>query len=149
MCVVSINIPEEILLDLHEDKSGFTSYLQKMLAVDLYKNKKVSLGYCANVAGMTKEEFVQYLGTNAFPDHCLIGEIIFREADIPNCESRRKFVIQWLIQVTAQNWFRLLCVAITHLGKLLLHGNIVITDSDTQTVFILQIAIGIFQNLWQ
>ena len=40
MCVVSINIPEEILLDLHEDKNGFAEYMKKMLALDLYKNKK-------------------------------------------------------------------------------------------------------------
>ncbi len=62
MCVVSINIPEEILLDLHEDKNDFADYMKKMLAVDLYKNKKVSLGYCASVADMTKEEFIKYLG---------------------------------------------------------------------------------------
>ena len=36
--------------------------MKKMLAVDLYKNKKVSLGYCASVADMTKEEFIKYLG---------------------------------------------------------------------------------------
>ena len=64
MCIVSINIPEEILLDLHEDKNDFAEYMKKMLALDLYKNKKVSLGYCASVAEMTKEEFVQYLGMN-------------------------------------------------------------------------------------
>ena len=62
MCVVSINIPEEILLDLHEDKDDFADYMKKMLAVDLYKNKKVSLGYCASVVDMTKEEFIKYLG---------------------------------------------------------------------------------------
>ena len=64
MCVVSINVPEEILLDLHEDEDGFAEYIKQMLAMDLYKNKKVSLGYCASVAEMTKEEFVQYLGRN-------------------------------------------------------------------------------------
>lgn len=64
MCIVSINVPEEILLDLHEDENGFTEYIKQMLAMDLYKNKKVSLGYCASVAEMTKEEFVQYLGKN-------------------------------------------------------------------------------------
>ena len=64
MCVMSINISEEILLDLHEDKKDFADYMKKMLALDLYKNKKVSLGYCASVAEMTKEEFVQYLGKN-------------------------------------------------------------------------------------
>jgi predicted HTH domain antitoxin len=35
-----------------------------MVAVDLYKNKKVSLGYCAEVAEMSKEEFVKCLGQN-------------------------------------------------------------------------------------
>lgn len=64
MCVVSINVPEEILLDLHEDQKDFADYMKKMLALDLYKNRKISLGYCASVAEMTKEEFVQYLGVN-------------------------------------------------------------------------------------
>ena len=64
MCIVSIDVPEEILLDLHEDKKEFTDYMKKMLALDLYKNKKISLGYCASVAEMTKEEFIQYLGIN-------------------------------------------------------------------------------------
>ena len=64
MCVVSINVPEEILLDLHKDKKDFAEYIKQMLAMDLYKNKKVSLGYCASVAEMSKEEFIQYLGRN-------------------------------------------------------------------------------------
>lgn len=64
MCVVSINIPEEILLDLHEDENDFAKYMKCMLAIDLYKNKKVSLGYCASVADMTKEDFIKYLGKN-------------------------------------------------------------------------------------
>ena len=34
------------------------------IAVDLYKNKKISLGYCADIADMTKEDFVKYLGKN-------------------------------------------------------------------------------------
>lgn len=29
MCVVSINVPEEILLDLHEDKDDFAEYMKK------------------------------------------------------------------------------------------------------------------------
>lgn len=62
MCVVSIDVPEEILLNLHEDKHDFAEYMKCMIAVDLYQNKKVSLGYCASLAGMTKEEFIKYLG---------------------------------------------------------------------------------------
>ena len=41
MCVVSISVPEEILLDLHENEEDFAIYMKCMLAVDLYKNKKV------------------------------------------------------------------------------------------------------------
>ena len=44
ICVVSTNVSEEILLDLHEDKNGFAEYMKKMLALDLYKNKKSIVG---------------------------------------------------------------------------------------------------------
>ena len=64
MCIVSINVPEEILLDLHENKDDFATYMKCMLAVDLYKNKRVSLGYCADIAEMAKEDFIKYLGKN-------------------------------------------------------------------------------------
>lgn len=64
MCVVTFNVPEEVILDLRESRNDFTNYIKTTIAVDLYKNKKVSLGYCAEVAGMTKEEFIQQLGKN-------------------------------------------------------------------------------------
>ncbi|WP_310602906.1 UPF0175 family protein [Anaerosporobacter sp.] len=64
MCVVSIKIPDEILLDLHEDKLQFEKYAKQMIAMDLYKNKKISLGYCATIAEMPKEEFIVLLGKN-------------------------------------------------------------------------------------
>lgn len=64
MCVVSFDVPEEVILDLHESRNQFTDYIKTTIAVDLYKNKKVSLGYCAEIAGMTKEEFIQQLGKN-------------------------------------------------------------------------------------
>ena len=64
MCMVSINVPEEILLDLHEDKADFADYVKCMVALDLYKNRTVSLGYCASMAEMSKEDFVKFLGKN-------------------------------------------------------------------------------------
>ena len=79
MCVVSINVPEEVLLDLHEDKNDFVDYMKKMLALDLYQNKKVSLGYCASIAEMTKEEFVQYLGTKGISIFAFASENEFLE----------------------------------------------------------------------
>ena len=64
MCVVSFDVPEEVILDLHESRNEFTDYIKITIAVDLYKNKKASLGYCTEIAGMTKEEFIQQLGKN-------------------------------------------------------------------------------------
>ena len=64
LCVVAVNIPEEVLLDLRETRNNFANYVKTMIAIDLYKNKKVSLGYCAEVAEMSKEEFVKCLGQN-------------------------------------------------------------------------------------
>lgn len=64
MCMLSLNIPEEVLLTLHEDKNEFKIYAARTIALDLYKNKKVSLGYCANIAEMTKEDFIHFLGEN-------------------------------------------------------------------------------------
>lgn len=37
---------------------------KRLEALELYKTQKVSVGYCATVAEMTKEEFIKYLGEN-------------------------------------------------------------------------------------
>lgn len=79
MCVVSINVPEEILLDLHENETDFAIYMKCMLAVDLYKNKKISLGYCASLADMAEEDFIKYLGTNNISIFSFEGEKEFLE----------------------------------------------------------------------
>ena len=64
MCVGAVKVPDEVILDLHETRTDFSRYIKSMIAVDLYKNKKVSLGYCAKVAEMSKEEFIECLGQN-------------------------------------------------------------------------------------
>lgn len=79
MCVVSFDVPEEVLLDLHEEKEDFTKYIRRLTAIDLYKNKRVSLGYCANVAGMAKEDFVEYLGINGISIFAFESENEFLE----------------------------------------------------------------------
>ena len=62
---ISIKIPKEILLKLHQDEKDFARYIKKILAMDLYKNRQISLGRCADIAEMTKKEFIQYLGGNS------------------------------------------------------------------------------------
>ena len=79
MCTVSFPIPNEILLDLHESKDDFLKYIRKLAALDLYKNRHVSLGYCADMADMTKENFIQYLGENGISIFSFESESEFME----------------------------------------------------------------------
>ena len=64
MCVISFDFPEEILLSLHKNKEDIANYAKIMCAVDLYSKGEVSLGQGAEIAGMTKEDFIYYLGMN-------------------------------------------------------------------------------------
>ena len=64
MCKLMLDVPEEIFIDLHESEEEFMKYVKRTIALDLYKNKKVSLGYCASVADMSKEDFIKFHGVN-------------------------------------------------------------------------------------
>jgi len=61
---VALNVPQEILLDLKVTEKAFSNYARRFLALDLYKNKGVSLGYCTELAEMSKEDFILFLGEN-------------------------------------------------------------------------------------
>ena len=53
MCTLSIEIPDEILLNVHKTQDEVALYMKQLYAVDLYKKKQVSLGYCAALAEMS------------------------------------------------------------------------------------------------
>ena len=61
MCEIAIQIPEEVLIMLHHDKSSMTRYVRLNLAVDLYLRNHVSVGYCSEIAHCSEEEFIQEL----------------------------------------------------------------------------------------
>lgn len=79
MSIVSLEVPEEILIDLHQEKNDFVDYVKKKIAIDLYKERQVSLGYCATMAGMTKEDFVRFLGINGVSIFAFSSEEEFLE----------------------------------------------------------------------
>ena len=62
MCQLSIQIPKEILLSINETEQGLTLYMKKLLALNLYEQHKISLGYGAELAEMTEEDFIYELG---------------------------------------------------------------------------------------
>ena len=41
-----------------------TDFARKAIALDYYTRLHVSIGYCAEIAEMTEEEFIKYLGRN-------------------------------------------------------------------------------------
>lgn len=64
MCQVSINIPNEVLYDTHMSLKDATRFSRGMVALGYYTKNNVSIGYCAQIAGMTEEEFMSFLGQN-------------------------------------------------------------------------------------
>lgn len=64
MCEVAVAIPNEVLYDTKMSKHDAVVFAKRAVALCYYTQNKVSLGYCAQIAGMTKEAFIRYLGEN-------------------------------------------------------------------------------------
>ena len=57
-------VSKKVLNKVEMNEAAFVQYAKRMVALDMYKNRDISLGYCAEVAEMTKEAFVLFLGQN-------------------------------------------------------------------------------------
>ena len=64
MCHIAFEIPNEVLYDTRMNKEEALAYARKAVALQYYVKNGVSLGYCAQIAGVDKEEFVHFLGQN-------------------------------------------------------------------------------------
>lgn len=62
MCQISIRIPNAVMYDTHMSEEETAAFVKCMAAVGYYTQNHVSIGYCAQIAGMTEEEFIKYLG---------------------------------------------------------------------------------------
>jgi len=62
MCNLSIQIPKGLLLSLNESEQELAAYTRKLLALNLYEKRQISLGYGAQIADMTEEDFIYELG---------------------------------------------------------------------------------------
>lgn len=57
----TITLPQEILLSLRESGENTVKDMKRTVAIKYYKEKKLSLGQCAQLAEMTKEDFIKLL----------------------------------------------------------------------------------------
>ena len=64
MCRIAFDIPNEVLYDTRMTSAEALSYARKTVALNYYTEHGVSLGYCAQIAGMDKESFIRFLGEN-------------------------------------------------------------------------------------
>ena len=55
---------ERIMRDQHLTFRGAIAFAKRAVALCYYTQNKVSLGYCAQIADMTKDAFIRYLGAN-------------------------------------------------------------------------------------
>ena len=64
MCQIALEIPDEVLYDTRMSRNDALAFARRSVALCYYTQNGVSLGYCAEIAGMSKEEFIRYLGSN-------------------------------------------------------------------------------------
>ena len=64
MCQVAVNIPEAVLYDTRMSREEACRFAKRAVALGYYAQSGVSIGYCAQIAEMTEEEIIKYLGEN-------------------------------------------------------------------------------------
>ena len=84
MKMIALEIPEEILFDLKIPKERWDTELRKELALQLYRERLLSLGNARRLAGLTKLEFHFLLGERQISRHYDLEE--YRK-DLENLEK--------------------------------------------------------------
>ena len=64
MCRVTFDVPNEVLFNIHMNQDELNRFSRQIVALELFKTRNVSVGYCSQIAGMTEEMFIKYLGKN-------------------------------------------------------------------------------------
>ncbi len=67
LCEIKIKVPQEVLLNLHKSLGETAKDIGRQAAIRYYKKRMLSLGKAADLAGMSRFEFVDYLRFNDEP----------------------------------------------------------------------------------
>ena len=61
MCQLAVRIPDAVLFDTHMTESQSEELAKKIIALHYYLHFHVSLGYCAQIAEISEEDFIKFL----------------------------------------------------------------------------------------
>ncbi len=64
MYSIAINIPDEVLFDTKMTREEAGAFVRHAAALAYYTQSGVSIGYCSQIADMTEEDFIKFLGKN-------------------------------------------------------------------------------------
>lgn len=79
MMSINVNIPDAVLFDTKMSPQIAEEYARQTVALSYYTQKGVSLGYCAEIAGMNKTDFIRLLGENKISIFSFDDEAEFTE----------------------------------------------------------------------
>ena len=76
-----IDLSADILLTLNESETDVKQRILQSLAIQLYREEKVTIGKAAQVAGMSRLAFETLLAEQQIPISLLSAEEVFADAD--------------------------------------------------------------------
>ncbi len=79
MPVVHIDIPEETLINLKQDPESFSRDLRLLAAIKLFELGRLSSGRAAQLAGISRVEFLSLLGRYRVSPITLTAEELARD----------------------------------------------------------------------
>ena len=84
MNILNINVPisEEVLFILKKDEKALQKEISTILAVQFFKEKRLSLGKSAELAGMSKNEFVEFLGIHGIDIYQYTEKELAQEVEV-------------------------------------------------------------------
>jgi len=82
MKTVTIPITDEIFYALKKDIANIQIDIMKSLAMQYFKDRQLSLGLSAKMAGMNKNDFVELLGSNNIDIYQYTDEELQEEFDL-------------------------------------------------------------------
>jgi predicted HTH domain antitoxin len=80
MVDVHFQVPESLLGALRQDAAGFGRELRLAAAVKWYEQRRISQGRAAEVAGLSRDEFIEALGRYGVSPFQYDADEVVREA---------------------------------------------------------------------